>query len=229
MKMLREWDELPDFMRTEEVRPYYVILKKKNKSLIAKRAFDLLAAVIGLTILGPIMIVIAVLIARDSKGGVFFRQERITQYGRKFRVHKFRTMVADAEKLGSQVTVSNDMRVTKIGAVLRNYRLDKLPQLLDILSGNMSLVGTRPETTRFVKKYTPEMFATLLLPAGVTSEASIRYKDEARLLEKAENADEVYINEVLPEKMKYNLESISKFSFFNDLKTMIKTVFAVIS
>ena len=93
----------------------------------------------------------------------------------------------------------------------------------------MSLVGTRPETTRFVKKYTPEMFATLLLPAGVTSEASIRYKDEARLLEKAENADEVYINEVLPEKMKYNLESISKFSFFNDLKTMIKTVFAVIS
>ena len=229
MKMLREWDELPDFMRTEEVRRYYDILKKKNKILIAKRAVDLLAAVIGLTILGPIMIVIAVLIARDSKGGVFFMQERITQYGRKFRIHKFRTMVADAEKLGSQVTVSNDMRVTKIGAVLRKYRLDELPQLLDILSGNMSLVGTRPETTRFVKKYTPEMFATLLLPAGVTSEASIRYKDEARLLEKAENADEVYVNEVLPEKMKYNLESIRKFGFFNDLKTMIKTVFAVIS
>ncbi|MEQ2432333.1 sugar transferase [Blautia caccae] len=151
MKMLREWDELPDFMRTEEVRPYYVILKKKNKSLIAKRAFDLLAAVIGLTILGPIMIVIAVLIARDSKGGVFFRQERITQYGRKFRVHKFRTMVADAEKLGSQVTVSNDMRVTKIGAVLRKYRLDELPQLLDILSGDSGIIGTTKKNLDFTR------------------------------------------------------------------------------
>lgn len=226
--MLREWDKLPEYMRTQAVRPYYEKLKKKRMSLLLKRTFDVLVSAIMLLILSPVMIVISIAIAADSRGGVFFRQERITQYGRKFRIHKFRTMVEDAEKVGSQVTVKNDMRVTRVGAKLRKYRFDELPQLIDIFLGDMSFVGTRPEVTKYVKRYTPEMFATLLLPAGVTSEASIRYKDEDRLLEAAEDVDDVYVNEVLPGKMKYNLKSIEKFNFFAEICMMAKTVLAVV-
>lgn len=181
--MLRDWNDLPDYMRNDAVRPYYESLKRKRLSLILKRGFDFAMSLFLLIFLSPVMIGLSIAIVADSKGGVFFRQERITQYGRKFRIHKFRTMVADAENIGSQVTTKNDMRVTKIGFKLRKYRLDELPQLIDILLGNMSFVGTRPETTRFVCRYTPEMYATLLLPAGVTSEASIKYKDEDKLLE----------------------------------------------
>lgn len=226
--MLRRWDDIPDYMKTEEVRFYYDILKKKKTSLFLKRIFDVLVSLIMLIILSPLMIGLSIAIAMDSKGGVFFRQERVTQYGRKFYIHKFRTMVANAESLGSQVTVSNDMRVTKIGAKIRKCRLDELPQLIDILQGNMSFVGTRPEVTKYVQKYTPEMVATLLLPAGVTSEASIQYKDEEVLLQNADDVDEVYVNEVLPGKMKYNLKSLGKFDFFSELIIMIKTAFAVI-
>lgn len=226
--MLKCWDDLPKNMQTEAVRPYYDMLKKRKISLLFKRVFDIIGSIIMLVIFSPIMIILSIAIALDSKGGVFFRQERITQYGRKFYIHKFRTMVANAENLGSQVTVSNDMRVTKIGAKIRKYRLDELPQLIDILQGNMSFVGTRPEVTKYVERYTPEMLATLLLPAGVTSEASIKYKDEERLLQNADNADEVYINKVLPEKMEYNLISLDKFNFFSELGIMIKTVLAVI-
>ncbi|EIF5084250.1 sugar transferase [Clostridium perfringens] len=226
--MLKCWDDLPKNMQTEAVRPYYDILKKRKISLLFKRVFDIIVSIIMLVILSPIIIILSIAIVLDSKGGVFFRQERITQNGRKFYIHKFRTMVANAENLGSQVTVSNDVRVTKVGAKIRKYRLDELPQLIDILQGNMSFVGTRPEVTKYVEKYTPEMLATLLLPAGVTSEASIKYKDEERLLQDAENVDEIYINKVLPEKMKYNLRSLDKFNFFNDLGIMIKTVLAVI-
>lgn len=228
MKMLRDWDELPRYMRTKEVRPYYDSLKKKQMSLFLKRGVDLVMSSIMLVFLAPGMLVIAVLIVTDSKGPVFFRQERVTQYGKKFRIHKFRTMVSDAESKGSQVTVKNDMRVTKIGTKLRKYRLDELPQLIDILCGNMSLVGVRPEVVKYVKRYEQEYMATLLLPAGVTSEASIQYKDEAGLLENAADADEVYVKEVLPGKMKYNLESIKRFSLLRDLGTMIRTVVAVI-
>ena len=137
-------------------------------------------------------------------------------------------MVANADQIGSAVTVSGDNRITPTGAFLRKYRLDELPQVFDILSGNMSFVGTRPEVVKYVKKYKPEYFATLLLPAGITSEASIKYKDEAELLDAAEDVDEVYITKVLPEKMKYNLSSIRKFSFLGEIATMIKTVFAVL-
>ena len=226
--MLREWEKLPEYMRRDEVRPYYEILKKKRISLALKRGFDVAVSFIMLLVLSPVMAAIAIAIVMDSKGGVFFRQERITQYGRKFRIHKFRTMVADAEKMGTQVTVKNDMRVTRIGAKLRKYRLDELPQLIDIFLGDMTFVATRPETTKYVKKYTPEMRATLLLPAGVTSEASIKYKDEEKLLDGADDIDEVYVKKVLPEKMKYNLESIRKFSLGKELLTMIKTVLAVV-
>lgn len=221
--MLREWEKLPKFMQTEEVRPYYDSLKKKKISLALKRGFDVFAASVMLVTFSPVLITISIMIVRDSKGGVFYRQERVTQYGRKFKIFKFRTMVANADKIGTQVTVSNDSRVTRVGEKLRKYRLDELPQLINIILGDMTLVGTRP-----VKKYTPEMYATLLLPAGVTSEASIKYKDEAELLDKADDVDKVYVEKVLPEKMKYNLESIRKFSFIHDIGTMIKTVFAVI-
>lgn len=226
--MLREWDKLPKNMRTEAVRPYYESLKKKKVSLALKRIFDVIASTIMIVILSPLLIIISVLIVTDSKGGVFYRQERVTQYGKKFRIFKFRTMVANADKIGTQVTVSNDNRITRIGSVIRKYRIDEIPQLFNILVGDMSLVGTRPESVHYVKHYTPEMMATLLLPAGVTSEASILYKDEAELLEKAEDVDMVYISQILPQKMKYNLESINEFSFLRDLIVMIKTVFAVI-
>lgn len=226
--MLRKWEELPDFMRNEEVRPYYEVLQKKKISLILKRAMDLLGGLILLIMLGIPMVLIAVLIKLDSPGPVFYRQERVTTYGKRFRIHKFRTMVANADKIGTAVTVGNDSRITRIGAKLRGRRLDELPQVLDLISGNMSFVGTRPEAVKYVEKYKPEYYATLLLPAGITSEASIRYKDEAELLNAADDVDRVYMEEVLPEKMKYNLESISNFSFWGEIATMFRTVLAVL-
>lgn len=226
--MLKKWEELPKYMRTEAVRPYYECLSRKKFSLYVKRFFDVTVASVMLVLLSPILLVLAFLIAKDSKGGVFYRQERVTQYGRKFRIFKFRTMVANADKIGTQVTVQNDNRITKIGEKLRKCRLDELPQLFNIILGDMSFVGTRPESTHYVKCYTPEMYATLLLPAGVTSEASIRYKDEAELLDQAADVDEVYVKEVLPGKMKYNLEEIRKFSWWREIGTMVRTVVAVV-
>ena len=225
--MLREWNQLPEYMQTDAVRPYYDQLKKKEFSLFLKRIFDIVISLVLIVLLSPLLLVLSILIVLDSKGGVFYRQERVTQYGRKFRIFKFRTMVADADKIGTQVTVSNDSRITRVGSVIRKYRLDEIPQLFNILLGDMSLVGTRPESTHYVKFYTPEMYATLLLPAGVTSEASIMYKDEADLLDKADDVDKVYIEKVLPGKMRYNLESISNFSFIKEIGTMFKTVLAV--
>lgn len=226
--MLRKWEDLPDYMRTEEVRTYYDSLKKKQMSLLLKRCFDLIVGIIVFIILSPIMIIFSIAIVIDSKGGVFFRQERITQYGRKFRIFKFRTMVANAESIGTQVTVQNDMRITRVGKLLRKTRLDEFPQLINVILGDMSFVGTRPEVTKYVERYTPEMYATLLLPAGITSIASIKYKDEDELLANADNVDDVYVNEVLPGKMKYNLSSITSFSFIGEIVTMIKTVIAVL-
>lgn len=225
---MRKWEDLPEFMKCDEVKEYYNILSRKKVSLILKRGFDLVAGVGILIVTAIPMLVIGIKIATESEGGVFYRQERVTTYGKKFKIHKFRTMVANADQIGSAVTVSGDNRITPTGAFLRKYRLDELPQVFDILSGNMSFVGTRPEVVKYVKKYKPEYFATLLLPAGITSEASIKYKDEAELLDAAEDVDEVYITKVLPEKMKYNLSSIRKFSFLGEIATMIKTVFAVL-
>lgn len=228
--MLRKWEELPTFMQTEEVRPYYEKLSRKWFSLFVKRIFDFAVSSVMLVILSPALLVLAVMIKMDSEGPVFYRQERITQYGRKFRIYKFRTMVINADKIGSLVTVGEDPRITKIGKRLRGCRLDELPQLINIWKGEMTFVGTRPEVEKYVKKYTPEMMATLMLPAGVTSEASIQYKDEDKLLAdvSGENADRVYVEKILPEKMKWNLEEIKKFGFFREIGTMVKTVVAVI-
>lgn len=226
--MLKNWNELPEYMRTDEVRPYYDLLQRKKLSLFFKRVFDIVVSFIMIILCSPILLIISILIVKDSKGGVFYRQERVTQYGRVFRIFKFRTMVQNADQIGTQVTVSNDSRITKIGSKLRDCRLDELPQLFNIFLGDMTFVGTRPESVHYVKSYTDEMYATLLLPAGVTSEASIEYKDEADLLDQADDVDSVYINEVLPEKMKYNLNSIKEFSFFKEIATMFRTVLAVL-
>lgn len=211
--MLKKWETLPDYMKNDEVRVYYDSLQKKKVSMFLKRVMDLVGGLILLILLAIPMIVISIMIKLDSDGPVFYRQERITTYGKHFKIHKFRTMVSNADKIGSTVTVGNDSRITKIGAKLRGCRLDELPQVLDLISGNMSFVGTRPEAVKYVKQYKPEYMATLLLPAGITSEASIRYKDEAELLDAASDVDKTYIEEVLPGKMKYNLDSIKNFSF----------------
>lgn len=225
---MKKWDKLPEYMRNEAVRPYYQLLKKKKFSLFFKRLFDIFVSLLMLIILSPLFIIISLIIVIDSRGGVFYRQERVTRYGKVFRIFKFRTMVKNADKIGTQVTVSNDKRITKVGKVLRKLRLDEIPQLLNIIAGDMSFVGTRPESVQYVNKYTPEMYATLLLPAGVTSEASIKYKDEAKLLDSADDADKVYIEQILPEKMKYNLEAIKKFNFIREIGIMVRTVFAVL-
>ena len=226
--MLKHWEALPDYMQIPEVRPYYDILDKKRGSLLLKRAFDLTAASVLLVALSPVLGLVSLLILGDSPGGVFYRQERVTAAGKRFRLHKFRSMVAGADRKGTAVTVRGDARVTRIGGFLRKYRLDELPQLLDVLAGDMSFVGTRPEVPRYVDRYEPEMLATLLLPAGITSEASIRYKDEAELLSGAGDVDEVYVRQVLPGKMRYNLESLRRFSAMADLRTLGRTVLAVL-
>ncbi|MBR2616242.1 MAG: sugar transferase [Clostridia bacterium] len=214
-------------MKTEEVRKYHEILKHKKGALALKRAFDLTAALVMLCVLSPVFLILAVAVKLDSPGPVFYRQERITQYGKRFRIHKFRTMVQNADR-GSQVTVQNDSRVTRVGRLLRGCRLDEIPQLLDVIAGNLTLVGVRPESPRYVSEYTEEMTATLLLPAGVTSLASIYYKDEARLLDGAEDTDKVYIERILPGKMYYNLKGIEQFSFWGDIRILLMTVLAVL-
>jgi len=225
---LEKWDNLPAEMRCDEVRKYYDILAKRRGQLALKRGFDMVVALILFVILAIPMAVIAILIKLDSKGPVLYRQERVTTNGKHFRIHKFRTMVSNADKIGSAVTVGNDSRITSVGAKLRSLRLDELPQLFDVLNGDMSFVGTRPEAVKYVEKYKPEYMATLLMPAGITSEASIRYKDEDKLLNAADDVDKVYIKDVLPAKMKWNLESVQKFNFFRDLLTMPRTILAVL-
>ena len=226
--MLKKWEDLPENMKDGAIKPYWEILYKKRGQLIIKRIFDFLAAFFLLILLAVPMLILAVWIKLDSSGPVFYRQERVTTYGRHFRIHKFRTMVSNAEKIGTAVTVGRDPRITRVGSKLRRVRLDELPQLIDILQGTMSFVGTRPEAVKYVEKYQSEWKATLLLPAGITSECSIRYKDEDRLLENAADPDKVYVEEVLPGKMKLNLQSIKDFGLGREARTMIRTVLAVL-
>ena len=221
---LRSWKKLPDEMRTEELRPYYDLLSGKRASLIIKRIFDVIMALILLVILAIPMIALAVWIKIDSRGTVIFKQERVTRYGKKFKVWKFRTMVENAEKLGEQVTSDQDARITRAGARLRDHRLDELPQLFNVLFGDMSFVGTRPEVPKFVDAYSPEMLATLLLPAGITSRASVLFKDEDEILKGSDDVYSTYLEKVLPKKMELNLESLRKFSCTDDIKTMFLTV-----
>lgn len=226
--MLRKWEDLPEFMKTKEVRPYWEILNKKRGQLVLKRVFDFLVAVIMLIVLAIPLVVISIWIKLDSNGPILYRQERITAYGEHFKIHKFRTMVSNADKIGTAVTVQNDTRITEVGSKLRRLRLDELPQIFDVINGHMSFVGTRPEAVKYVERYLPEYNATLLMPAGITSEASIRYKDEDKMLNDALDVDEVYISQILPEKMKWNLMSIRHFRFTNEILTMFRTAFAIL-
>lgn len=226
--MLRRFDKLPNEFQNKTVKKYYDYLKKKKISLFLKRMFDIVMSFVLLVLCLPVFIILSIWIKIDSKGPVFYRQERITKYGKKFRIFKFRTMITGADKKGSLVTLSNDSRITKVGNKIRKCRLDELPQLINVLKGEMSFVGTRPEVEKYVKNYSKKMFATLLMPAGITSFASIKYKDEDEIIKKyqkkGEQVDSIYIKRILPEKMKYNLDYLKDFSLLNDIKICIKTV-----
>ena len=225
--LIKKWEKLPKELQIEEIRPYYELLRKKNFSLFCKRVFDIFASGLMLILFSPFFLILAIAIKIDSKGPVFYRQIRVTQYGKRFRIHKFRTMKVDADK-GSQVTVDNDPRITRVGRGIRKLRLDEVCQLFDVLSGSMTFVGSRPEVPQYVDQYKEEYLATLLLPAGVTSMASILFKDEDTLLEGKEDVNKAYIEEVLPKKMKRNLFEIKKFGFWRDIKIMFMTVFALL-
>lgn len=224
--IIRKWNDLPSEMQTDAIRPYYEILKAKQLRLIIKRLFDILASALLLVLLSPLFLLLAIAIKLDSPGPVFYRQTRITQYGRPFRIFKFRSMVQNADH-GAQVTVNKDTRITRVGRIIRKYRLDEISQLIDVFRGTMTFVGTRPEVPAYIASYTPEMMATLLLPAGVTSLASIYYKDEVLLLDAVADPEKVYIEEILPHKMVYNLRAICTFTLHGDLKIMIMTLLAV--
>jgi lipopolysaccharide/colanic/teichoic acid biosynthesis glycosyltransferase len=225
--MLRKWDNLPNELKNEEVREYYELLRKKRVGLFFKRLFDISVSLVLLLIFSPLFLIIAFAIKLDSKGPVFFRQVRVTRYGKKFRIFKFRSMRVDhGDK--TLITTSNDARITKVGHFIRKFKLDEISQLIDVLRGKMSFVGTRQEVPKFVEQYTPEMMATLLMPAGITSLASIYYKNESELISEGQDTDSVYIDDILPAKMHYNLKSLKEFSFFGDLKVMFMTIFAVL-
>jgi len=226
------WNDLPKNMKNEQVRPYYERLKRKRGSLVVKRLFDVLVSLVMLILLSWLFLILAIAIKVDSHGPVFYRQVRVTTGNRNFRIFKFRTMVNNADKIGSLVTTGNDSRITRVGEKIRRCRLDEIPQLLNILKGEMSFVGTRPEVRKYVDRYTDEMMATLLMPAGVTSLASISFKDEDELIDKyteqGMSVDDAYMEKVLPEKMEYNLEYMNQFGVFRDIKLMIQTFVSVI-
>lgn len=224
--LLRRWEDLPSEMQNEQVRKYYDVLQKRQGRLLIKRGFDIVVSGILLVVLSPIFLMLAVAIKFDSPGPVFFRQIRVTQYNKRFRIFKFRSMIQNAS-VGLQVTVDNDARITRTGKFIRKYRLDEIPQLLDVFRGTMTFVGTRPEVPKYVEQYSSEMMATLLLPAGITSRASIYFKDEATILESAEDVDCVYVEQILPQKMKYNLKSIEEFSLLQEIYLLINTIIKV--
>lgn len=222
---MKRWDKLPLEMQKEVIKPYYQILKKRKVSRFLKRCFDIVMSFFPLFLLFPFFLLIGILIKLTSKGPVFYRQVRVTRYNKDFRIFKFRTMVVNADQKGTLVTTKNDSRITKIGKFLRKTKLDELPQLINVLFGQMTFVGTRPEVRKYVDAYSDEMLATLLMPAGITSSASVKYKDEASLIESAQDIDDVYINQILKDKMKYNLEDIKKFNFFREIGCIFKTIF----
>ena len=221
------WEDLPSTLQTEEVRPYYEALSRRGLQLRFKRLLDVVGATVLFVLLGWLFVILALLIKLDSPGPVFFRQRRVTQFGREFRIVKFRTMTYRPAALGDQITRGDDPRITRVGAVLRRYRLDEISQLIDILRGTMSFVGTRPEVPDYVRQYTPQMRATLLLPAGVTSTASIEFKDEAQILAAAPPGQDAYVTQVLPAKMRLNLRDVRDFSIGRDLRIAFRTILAV--
>ncbi len=226
--MLTKWENLDSKLRNDDVRRYYDILAEKKVSLFFKRIFDIVMSLVMIIILSPVLLLISIWIKIDSDGPAFYRQVRVTKNNKEFRIFKFRTMVQNADKVGSLITTSSDSRITRVGDKIRKLRLDELPQLFNIFVGDMTFVGTRPEVRKYVDKYTDEMMATLLLPAGVTSLASVKFKDEDEIIEEKMQGgmtlDEAYVKYVLPQKMQYNLETIKQFSLIVEIKLMFKTV-----
>lgn len=196
---------------------------------MAKRLFDLVASGLGLLLLSPVLLAIALAIKLESPGQVFFRQERVGRFGKTFRIHKFRTMVTDAERRGLQITVGADARVTRVGSMLRKYKLDELAQLIDVFVGEMSLVGPRPEVPRYVACYPAEVRSIVLsVPPGITDWASIEFKEENAILGGAVDAERVYIEEILPIKLGYYVRYVRERSFMMDLRIIFSTLAAVV-
>ena len=188
-----------------------------------KRIFDIIFSFIGIIILLPFMLIIAILIKLDSKGSVFFKQVRVTKNGREFKIFKYRTMRVGSDKY-SQITVGKDNRITKIGTFLRRYKLDEIPQLINVLIGDMSLVGPRPEVPKYVALYTEEQKEILNVRAGITDYASIEFSDENDLLASEENPEEVYIEKIMPRKIELNKRYLSEISILTDIKIILLTI-----
>lgn len=226
----KKWDELPEWLKTDAVRPYYEHLRKKRFSIALIKICDFLLAALLLLALSPLLLAVACVIkCAEPHDKILFLQKRVTQYGREFLICKFRTMkTAKKGTNGTELTVQNDHRVTKAGVFLRKFRLDELPQLFNILKGDMAFIGARPEVPRYTASYSAEMCATLLLPAGVSSTASIAFKDEALLLQSAGDAEETYTKKILPAKMRYNLEDIMGYGVLHNIKIIAKTIAAVL-
>ena len=229
---MRTEHQMPQFMKNHYTLEAVKVLEKKKATLVFKRLFDICLSLILLVILSPVFLVLAICIKLEDGGPIFYRQQRITTYGRIFRIFKFRTMILNADKMGPLVTQDNDSRITKIGKKIRDFRLDEIAQLINVLIGDMTFVGTRPEVQKYVDAYSEEMMVTLLLPAGITSRSSIEFRNEAdkisKWMEQGLTADEAYIQKILPEKMRYNIDYISELSITQDIKVMLQTVFAVL-
>lgn len=222
------YENLPKSMKNEYTKQYVNLLNNSKFSLCVKRVFDVVVSFIILLLLSPFFLILAAAIKIDSKGPVFYRQIRVGRYNKDFKIFKFRTMVQDADKIGLPLTVGDDPRVTRVGHLIRKLRLDEFSQLLNVLNGTMSLVGPRPEVRKYVDAYTDEYMATLLIRPGITATSSIAFKDEDKILNSADNAEEVYVEKILPPKMKYNLEYMKNITLLNDIKIMFQTVGAVL-
>lgn len=202
-------------------------LEKKKLSLFLKRILDIVASVLGLIILSPVFLLVAVCIKLDSKGTVFFKQKRVGKNKKKFEIYKFRTMVDDAEKIGKQITIGNDRRITNVGKFIRKCKLDELPQLINVLKGEMSLVGPRPEVPRYVELYDEYQEQILLVCPGITDYASIEFRNENEILGCSVNPENTYISEVMPSKIALNMKYIKKISLTEDIHLILKTIFVL--
>ncbi len=220
--------DLPDYMQNPETEAWLARLQKRKAALAAKRVFDVAASLVILTVTSPFFLLLALAVKLDSKGPVFYRQVRVGRYGRDFRIFKFRTMVQNADKIGLSLTVGDDPRITRVGRFIRRCRLDEFSQLLNVLGGSMSLVGPRPEVRRYVNAYAPEYMATLLVRPGITAPSSIAFKDEDKLLEASSDPEKAYVEQVLPPKMKLNLEYLKNISLWGDIKILFQTAAAIL-
>lgn len=222
---VKQFEKLPTAFQKDEIKPYFDYLQTRRGSLIAKRVLDIFVALLVLTLLSPVMLLSALLIKITTKGPLFYLQERVGLYGKPFHIYKFRTMVVNADKIGAQITVGErDPRITRVGRILRTTRIDEFPQMLNVLKGDMTIIGTRPEVPRYVKEYSDEMMASLLMQPGASGVASIAYRYENEMLKDKEDPEQYYIQTILPDKMRINLDYLKKFSIWQDLWLMLRTV-----